>query len=153
MDSELEQTWRIHERIVRYVLDAVEPAALTGTADLGGRSVGEQFAHLHQVRLMWLQEAAPDLRDGLEKVAEEESGDKARRADALVASGEAVARLVLRGLDAGRVKGFKPHPTAFVGYLVAHESYHQGDIGVRLTRLGQPLPRKVAYGMWEWGVR
>jgi uncharacterized damage-inducible protein DinB len=50
-------------------------------------------------------------------------------------------------------KGFKPHPVAFVGYLIAHESYHQGDVGVRLTASGHRLGNKVAYGMWEWGVR
>lgn len=53
----------------------------------------------------------------------------------------------------GRIKGFKPSVTAFVGYLISHESYHQGDIGVRLTESGFPLEKKTNFGMWEWGVR
>jgi uncharacterized damage-inducible protein DinB len=146
-------TWRIHARICSYVLDAVVPEALTASTELKGRSVGGQFAHLHNVRLMWLKSAAPDLHEGLEKVDEPAAGDKDRLRRSLDASAAAVEALLGRALDAGRVKGFKPHPTAFVGYLVAHEAYHQGDIGVRLTAAGFPLPRTVAYGMWEWGVR
>ena len=39
------------------------------------------------------------------------------------------------------------------GYLIAHESYHHGEIGVALAQLGHPLDKKAAFGMWEWGVR
>lgn len=53
----------------------------------------------------------------------------------------------------GKIKGFRPHASAFLGYLVAHESYHQGEIGLILGQAGLPLDKKVAYGMWEWGVR
>jgi uncharacterized damage-inducible protein DinB len=153
VSDDLAGTWRIHARIQRYLLAAVAEEALTAGGGLKGRTVGQQFAHLHDVRLMWLSSAAPDLLTGLEKLGKEAGGDKARLDAALAASGEAIAGLVERGAAAGRVKGFKPHPTGFVGYLVAHESYHQGDIGVRLTAAGHPLDRRTAYGMWEWGVR
>ncbi len=36
---------------------------------------------------------------------------------------------------------------AFVGYLVAHDGYHWGEIGIALAQSGRPLDRKVAYGM------
>jgi len=153
MNEDLLETWRIHARIQRYVLDAVTEEALMADAGIKGRSVGEQFAHLHNVRRMWLKEAAPDLHDGLAKLDTPDATNKAALATALDASAAAVESLLARAIEAGRVKGFKPHPTAFVGYLIAHESYHQGDIGVRLTECGHPLDRKVAYGMWEWGVR
>jgi hypothetical protein len=41
----------------------------------------------------------------------------------------------------------------FNDYLVAHESYHHGEIGIILTLSGQPLDMKTAFGMWEWGIR
>ena len=151
-DEQLLDTWRIHARVVLYVLGAADPAALTAKP-LKGRTAGEQFAHLHNVRLMWLGSAAPDLGEGLVKLVKEDAGNVATLRSALVASGERVEALVARALETGRVKGFKPHPAAFVGYLVSHESYHQGDIGVRLTEAGAPLPKKVGFGMWEWGVR
>jgi uncharacterized damage-inducible protein DinB len=105
------------------------------------------------VRLMWLKEAAPDLLEGLEKVEKDAAGDRAGLRRALEASAGAVERLLARGLEAGRVKGFKPHPLAFLGYLVSHESHHRGQIAVALKANGHPLDRKAAYGLWEWGVR
>lgn len=153
MHEDLLETWRIHARIQRYILDAVADEALTASTDLKGRTVGDQFAHLHDVRLLWLKEAAPDLVGDLVKLGKEASGDRARLGAGLDRSAAAIEALLAQSLEGGRVKGFKPHPTAFLGYLIAHECYHQGDIGVRLTRSGHPLDRKVGYGMWEWGVR
>jgi uncharacterized damage-inducible protein DinB len=150
--SELADTWRVHARIQLFVLDAVADEALTATGPKG-RRVGHQFSHLHDVRRMWLQSAAPDLLDGVEKLGTDHVGDKPAIRAALERSGAAIAELVERGEAAGRIKGFKPSPTAFVAYLVSHESYHQGDIGVRLTELGFPLDKRTAFGMWEWGVR
>jgi uncharacterized damage-inducible protein DinB len=146
-------TWRIHARIQRYVLDAVPPEALTADSGFKGRNVGEQFAHLHDVRLMWLKSAAPELLDGLAKLGKESAADHGALGEALDASAAAIEALLAGALASGRVKGFKPHPVAFVGYLVSHESYHQGDVGVRLTAAGHRLDNKVAYGMWEWGSR
>jgi uncharacterized damage-inducible protein DinB len=157
MDSHLGEqlldTWGIHARTTLYVLDNIDPVALMAKTEIKGRSVGEQFAHLHNVRLMWLQAAAPDLLEGLAKIGKGASLDMAQLRGALDASGRAIGDLLRSGLMTGRIKQFKPHPTAFLGYLVAHESFHQGDIGVRLTQSGHPLDQKAAYGMWEWGTR
>ena len=57
------------------------------------------------------------------------------------------------GARSGRIKGFKPHPTAFLGYLISHESHHRGQVATTLKANGHALDRKIAYGIWEWGVR
>ena len=59
-DKQLLETWDIHNRINLYLLDAVEPTALVSLSASKGRTVGEQFAHIHNVRLMWLKSAAPE---------------------------------------------------------------------------------------------
>lgn len=154
VEERLVDTWQIHNRIMVYVLDAVAPAALGSRLAGKGRSVGEQFAHLHNVRLMWLRSAAPELLTGLTKIEKAEAIDKEHLHAALTASGEAIAALLRQVLaTGGKIKGFRPHASAFLGYLVAHESYHQGEIGLILGQAGLPLDKKVAYGMWEWGVR
>ncbi|MFN0092565.1 MAG: DinB family protein [Acidimicrobiales bacterium] len=150
--SDLTDAWETHARIQLYVLDAVAPEALDAKG-LKGRSVGHQVAHIHDVRRMWLQSAALDLLEGIDKLGKDHNGDKARLAEALRLSGRAIATLVERAETGGRLKGFTKSPTAFVGYLISHEAYHQGDIGVRLAESGFPLDKKTAFGMFEWGTR
>ena len=68
------ETWEIHNRINLYLLDAVEPAALGSLSASKGRTVGEQFGHIHNVRFMWLKSAAPDLLTGLMELEKEQTG-------------------------------------------------------------------------------
>ena len=153
MKEELLETWSIHDRINLYLLDGIPVEAL-GSVIGKGRNVGEQFAHVHNVRLMWLKSAAPDLLAGLDKLEKGEAGDARLLRDALRASGAAIAALLDRALaEGGRIKGFKPHAAAFLGYLISHESHHRGQIAMTLRHAGHPLDKKVAYGMWEWGTR
>jgi uncharacterized damage-inducible protein DinB len=153
IEDQLLDTWNIHNRINLFLLDAIPPEALTGVSASKGRSVGEQFAHIHNVRLMWLKTAAPELMEGLEKIEKEAAVDKTLLMRSLDESGRAVEMLLQKGIESGKIKSFKPHPAAFLGYLISHESYHRGEIGIILTQSGHPLDKKVSYGMWEWGVR
>lgn len=154
MSNELVETWNIHDRINRYLLAAVPEDALAGVSASKGRTVAEQFAHIHNVRLMWLKEAAPDLLAGLAKFEKGETLTVENLAAALEASGAAIAQLIAdRQADGARVKGFKPHLTAFVGYLVSHESHHRGQIVMTLKQSGHPVDKKTAFGLWEWGSR
>jgi uncharacterized damage-inducible protein DinB len=153
-DSHFLETWDIHNRINLYLLDAVDQAALASYSASKGRSVGEQFAHVHNVRLMWLKAAAPDLLKGQEKIERDGALEKKLLRQSLVDSGAAINKLLAASLAAGgKVKGFKPHATAFLGYLIAHESHHRGQIVLSLKQAGHPLDKKIQYGIWEWGVR
>lgn len=153
-EKQLLETWEIHNRINLYLLDAVEPVALVSLSASKGRTVGEQFAHIHNVRLMWLKSAAPELLAGLMKIEKEQAVDKKLLRKCLAESGQAIKSLLSKSvLDGGKVKGFKPHVTAFLGYLVSHESHHRGQIILSLKQAGKPLDKKILYGIWEWGVR
>ena len=148
------ETWEIHNRINLYLLDATEPAALGSLSASKGRTVGEQFAHIHNVRLMWLKSAAPDLLAGLTKIEKEQAADKKLLRQSLTDSREAITALLGRAvLEGGKVKGFKPHVFAFLGYLISHESHHRGQIILSLKQSGKVLDKKILYGIWEWGVR
>lgn len=115
--------------------------------------MAEQFAHIHDVRLIWLKEAAPELMEGVSKIDKGGATDRAALRGALEASSAAVEALLATALKAGRVRAFKPHPAAFLGCLVSHESHHRGQVAVALKGAGHPLDRKTAFGLWEWGVR
>ncbi len=152
--EQLVETWSIHDRIHRYLLDAIPPEALGSVSASKGRTVAEQFAHVHNVRLMWLGSAAPDLLGGLRKLEKGGALDKESLAAALAASAAAVETLLRQSLaSGGKVKGFKPHAAAFLGYLISHESHHRGQMVLTLKQAGHPVDKKIAFGIWEWGVR
>lgn len=154
MEDQLLETWRIHNRINLYLLDSIRPEALDDLSASKGRSVAEQFAHLHNVRLMWLKSAAPELLDGLTKIEKEQAADKTWLSNSLGASGKAIEELLKQAFAAGgKVKGFKPHAAAFLGYLISHESHHRSQIVLTLKQAKHPVDKKIAYGIWEWGVR
>ena len=153
MSEPLFETWAINGRVVLYMLEATAAAALSAPGATHGRSVGEMFGHIHNVRVMWLQSAAPTLLEGLTKLDKDAAADKLVLHQALARSAAAIGLMLTQALPSGKVKGFKPHAAAFVGYLIAHEGYHLGEIGVALQQSGHPLDRKTAFGMWEWGVR
>jgi uncharacterized damage-inducible protein DinB len=152
-EDQLLDTWEIHSRITLYLLDGVAAEAFSSESKAKGRSVAEQFAHIHNVRLMWIKAAQPELLEGLEKIEKEQATDRDNLRRSLESSGKAISALLKNGIESGRVKGFKPHPAAFMGYLIAHEAYHHGEIGMNLSQCGFPLDKKIAYGIWEWGSR
>ncbi|MBA2339200.1 MAG: DinB family protein [Pyrinomonadaceae bacterium] len=148
------ETWDIHNRINLYLLEAIASEHLTCVSASKGRSVGEQFAHIHNVRLLWLKQAAPEMLSGLEKVERSAAHDKALLQESLMSSGQSINQLLRKSVAAeGKVKGFKPHATAFLGYLISHESHHRGQIALTLKQDGHGVDKKILFGMWEWGVR
>jgi len=148
------EAWDIHNRVNLFLLDAVEPEHLKDVSASKGRNVGEQFAHIHNVRLMWLKQAAPELIGELQKIEKDGAPDKELLRRSITDSGRAMNRLLAQGLESGgKIKGFKPHVAAFLGYLVSHESHHRGQIALSLKQANHPLSKKVSFGIWEWGVR
>ena len=152
--NQLLETWEIHNRINLFLLDAIAPEHLKDVSISKGRNAGEQFAHLHNVRLMWLQVAAPDLFKKQKKIDPAGATKKDLLRRSLAASADAVKALLKKSLESdGKIKGFKPHAAAFLGYLVAHESHHRGQIILLLKQNGHHIDKKIQYGIWEWGVR
>lgn len=154
MSKELIETWEINSRIVLYLLEHLANEWLTDVSVSKGRNVGEQFAHLHNVRLMWLKSAAPELLEGLEKIEKGQIISKEILHEFLSKSAGAVSKLIENGVaNGGKIKGFKPHATAFVGYIISHESHHRGQIMLSLKQSGRKMSKSVGFGLWEWGTR
>jgi uncharacterized damage-inducible protein DinB len=150
--AQLVETWQINNRIDLYLLDAISEKYLADTLASKGRDVGKQFAHIHNARLMWLKVAAPDLYQKQTKLEDNLTKDflKMRLTESGIAIEELLSRAVYSG---GKVKGFKPHVTAFLGYLLAHDSHHRSQIILALKQSGHKIDQKIGYGVWEWGSR
>lgn len=153
MEKQLIETWDIHNRINLYLLDSIKEEHLTDQLSSKGRNVGEQFAHIHNVRLMWLKAATPELMKGIDKIEKENGITKSLLKKSLTQSAKAISILLEQGFKEGKIKGFKPHPAAFLGYIISHESHHRGQITLCLKQSGHPVDKKIGFGLWEWGVR
>lgn len=153
MKEQLLETWQIHNNINLYLLSSLGEDHLLDLSASKGRTVGAQFAHMHNVRLMWLKAASPDLLQGTDKIGDGQKITKKLLNDSLVQSNAAILNLLGKGFDEGKIKGFKPHPAAFLGYLISHESHHRGQIILSLKQSGHPVDKKIGFGIWEWGSR
>lgn len=148
------ETWTINNRINLYLLEAVPAENLGAAMTSKGRSAGEQFAHIHNVRLMWLKASQPELLEVQTKIEKEQTSDKVMLAQRLGESGDAITKLIENAVDnGGKVKGFKPHVTGFLGYMIAHDAHHRSQAIIALKQAGHPLDKKTLYGIWEWGSR
>lgn len=153
MIDQLLDTWDINNRINLYLLEDINPAHLGNYSASKGRNVGEQIAHIHNVRLMWLKQASPELFKKVCKIEKGEDQNFELLKNSLIDSSEAIRKMISTGIIEEHIKGFKPHPVAFVGYIISHESHHRGQIILTLKQSGQPVSKKVAYGIWEWGTK
>ena len=153
--AQLLEAWGVHSRMVLFLLDYIPSEALPDVpVGMKGRAVGEIFAHVHNVRLMWLEQT-PKLMEGLEKIPLKTKEDKAalskeKLAANLTASAEAMAKLLQESAEKGKVRSYKRSPATFYSYFLAHEWYHIGEICMTLTQAGHPLPDGVLYRLWEW---
>jgi len=147
------ETWQISHRMNEYLLSGIKEEHFADVSLAKGRSVGHHFVHIHNVRLMWTKVAAPDIDKTLTKIDTEKPINKKILLDAYTQSTDGIAELLKRGFETGKIKGFKPHPEAFLGYLIAHEAHHRGQIIIILKENKHLPDKKILYGLWEWGVR
>jgi uncharacterized damage-inducible protein DinB len=142
-----------NNRINQYLIENVAPAAWKAKPPDGkGRTISAIVAHMHNVRVMWLKVSAKgsDFPAQLDRA----TVTPAQAQQGLERSRQALSELIGRALAAdGRVKGFRPDVAGFVGYLIAHDAHHRGQIAMLARQLGHPLPQKITFGMWEWGSR
>jgi uncharacterized damage-inducible protein DinB len=141
-----------NNRISLYLIENLPAEAWNAKLPDGkGRTIAAIVAHMHNVRVMWLKAAkAEDIPEQLERA----TVTPAQATRALESSRAALHKLCREALETdGRIKGFRPDVAGFVGYLIAHDAHHRGQIAMLARQLGHPLPQNAVFGMWEWGRR
>jgi uncharacterized damage-inducible protein DinB len=154
--NDLIELWSAQNAINLYLLSNLPEGALDAVPTSGGMRVGQMFAHINDLRLRWLHSVAPDLAAQLPWFEQqpELAIDTDQLQRALEHSGAAIEALIARCAQAGSgVAGFPGSLASFLGYLISHESYHWGEIGVAMAQSNQPLDPETALGIWRgwWG--
>jgi len=147
------ETFAINERANQKLIESLSDSVWRATPPGGkGRRIAGIATHIHNVRLMWL--AAADKSAKLGAKLDDEKVSRKEVMEALSGSAKLVDKLLEKGLHdpAGRVPNFKPDVVAFVGYLIAHDAHHRGQISMLARQLGSAVPSKTAFGLWEWGT-
>ena len=141
-----------NNRINHYLIDHLPPAAWKAKPVEGkGRTVAAIIAHMHNVRVMWLKAAkAEEIPDQLDRA----SVTPTQALRGFENSRYALSLVISRALNGdGKIRSFRPDVAGFVGYLIAHDAHHRGQIAMLARQVGHPLPQKAMFGMWEWGSR
>lgn len=141
-----------NNRINAYLIENLPAETWTAKPHDGkGRTIAAIVAHMHNVRVMWLKAAKAD------KIPEQL--DRASVTPAQALRGLEESRNALHGMiensiqSDGRIRNFRPDVAGFVGYLIAHDAHHRGQIAMLARQVGHALPQKAIFGMWEWGSR
>jgi uncharacterized damage-inducible protein DinB len=142
-----------NNRINQYLIENLPAAAWRAKPPGGrGRTISAIVAHLHNVRVMWLKVSAKGSQIPPQLDRATVTPTQALRA--LEQSRQALSELIRRALEGdGRIQGFRPDVAGFLGYLIAHDAHHRGQMAMLARQAGHPLPQKITFGMWEWGSR
>jgi uncharacterized damage-inducible protein DinB len=154
--EELLAVWRTHNAIELELVAGLPEPGFTAVppgpegAKGRGRTVAEQLAHCHAIRLSWLRyhETGKRARKGdLEEVALTRAGLKR----ALAASGKAVEQYLAKALRGeAPIRHHGRSAVRWLAYLISHESHHRGQIALALKQAGWRLPEAIAMGAL-WG--
>ena len=145
--TDLVDSWHLNNKATLYLLEQIHtewlPAKLLGQ----GRSIGEQFVHINNIRSFWIGKVGEkqDL-----KIAKKYAKDKGMLSKALNHSASKMTDSLVEVFDAEKIKGYKPHPIAFLCQMIAHESHHRGQIMMTITRNDFPIDKSVNFGLWNW---
>jgi uncharacterized damage-inducible protein DinB len=134
------------------LIDAISDHGMSiSLSNKGGRTIFQQWIHIHNIRLQWLEVTAKDLTSNLEKLDKDLPFDRLKIIQALEDSAKGIHLLLDRSWENnGKVKGFKKGVIPFLGYFISHESHHRGNIILTLKQSGEKLPDTVKWGLWEW---
>ena len=142
-------SWQYNQEINNKLLSSIQDEWLTDRAISRGRNVREQIAHIHNVRLMWLEAKSISPEDGCKKINREDVLSLTDLNHQLRLSAKSMNRLFEKIGPGFKAKGKQVDITRFFTYLIAHESHHRGQIILHLKLCGHTLPKEMKFSMWD----
>ena len=144
--------WDRNNAILVNLRRALPDAAMDVRALPDSPSVGEMFAHMHYVRLVFVAEDAPEFAVDVPAREWAVERDRERLARMLEDSARVVRDAVKGRLAAGRAMDVHyDHPILLLQHMIWHEGYHHGQIKLALKLAGAPIANETA-GPITWRV-
>ncbi|HEY7635577.1 MAG TPA: DinB family protein [Gemmatimonadales bacterium] len=156
-------TWKTSNRVTVFLVEHLPPEVWTSAIPgAPRRTVRMITGHLHNARCMWIKTLGQELGIAVPRSVDRRKVGRKELIPALERSSRGILRLLQLGCDRG---GSIPIASTYIwrnlpldvghvlGYLVAHEAHHRGQIVVVARALGYRLPSAVTAGLWQWTKR
>ena len=146
-----------NDRINQILIEHLDPRAWRAKPPGNVRTIAAIFTHMHNVRTKWVRLTAPHLKVPRQLHRAHCTPRQARAA--LAESAVRCAEMLSEALGSGgRVERFRRDGWAkpwsagpeMLCYMLSHEAHHRGQVCLLAHQLGFPLPKNVAYGIWNW---
>jgi uncharacterized damage-inducible protein DinB len=144
-------SWNRNNIILVNLLRALPDDALDLRATDGSPTVAQLFTHINYVRLVFVEEDAPEFAKPVIGGEWKSEHDRERLAAMLNDSAKVVEDAVKGRLLAGRdMDRHYDHPILMLQHMIWHEGYHHGQIKLALKRAGRPFDdEKIGDVTWD----
>jgi uncharacterized damage-inducible protein DinB len=133
-------SWDRNNAILLNLLRALPDGGLEARPAPDSPAVSGLFAHIHYVRLVFVNEDAPEFAEALPEGEWRDERDPDCIAQRLVDSASAVRNAVKSRTEAGRDMDLHyDHPILLLQHMLWHEGYHHGQIKLALKAAGRPI--------------
>lgn len=146
--------WRTSNRATVYLIERYpEEIWSSGVPGAPRLTVGMIAAHIHNARCRWIKALGARHGVPVPALVDLRRVRPRRLARALSRSSEGIIRLIQLGAaKGGRVppatwQNFPTDLEHFLGYFVAHDAHHRGQLCMVARQLGRRLPKKVTAGI------
>ncbi len=150
--SAILDSWDRNNRIMVNLLRALPPGGLDARVMATSPSVTEMFTHIIYVRLVFVEEDAPEHAAPVPAREWVRDTDPDRIADGLESSARVVRNVLEDRLRSGvPMQLHYDHPLLFLQHMIWHEGYHHGQIKLALKVAGLPFDDEQI-GPQTWDV-
>lgn len=156
-------SYKRNNTILLNLLSALPEGTMDVSALPDSASIGVQFSHVHQVRLFWLEQVAPEFGKPLASLFSKQGDDPLPERDpqtiaaALTTSAQAVTNAVKDRIETNTAMQGEhasyDHPILLLQHLFWHEGYHVGQIKLALKAAGHIFSDEqeegVIWSLWR----
>lgn len=156
-------SWKTNDRVTVFLVESL-PAELWESQVPGEprRTVRMLAVHLHNARCRWIKTLGAPHGIAVPEMVDRFTARPKDVVAGLKRSGAGILALLELGCDRG---GEVPATPLYVwrnlpldvghvlGYFVAHEGHHRGQIVMIARQLGHRLPAEITNGLWQWTKR